>query len=76
MFQLINHRYTRRLPAVITTNDFTRSESRVIDRICDEGLSKLVQIRANSFRLRERKAFSAIKLDLDLPKSVNVPKES
>jgi len=55
MFQLINHRYTRRLPTVITTNDFTRSEPRVIDRICDRGLSKLVQISAPSYRLRGRK---------------------
>lgn len=56
MFQLINHRYNKRLPTVITTNDYTRSEPRVIDRLFDQAICQWVEVKADSYRLRAKAA--------------------
>lgn len=51
LYQLLNHRHSRRLPTVITTNvEFERIEGRVRSRLLDEDLIQLVKIAAPDYR--------------------------
>lgn len=47
---IVEERYRRRLPLVVTTNAFRALEPRVVDRLTDEGMSVVVEIRAGSYR--------------------------
>lgn len=51
LFQLLNHRYSRRLPTVITTNvDLDRLDARVRSRLLDGELVQSAKINAPDFR--------------------------
>ena len=51
LYQIINHRYTQRLPTVITTNiDLSEIDERVSSRLQDRGLVLKVNIDASDFR--------------------------
>jgi DNA replication protein DnaC len=51
LFQLLNYRYTRRLPTVVTTNiDIDRLDPRVRSRLLDEALIRRVKISAPDYR--------------------------
>ncbi len=51
LFQIINHRYTQRLPTVITTNvDLSEIDERVSSRLQDRSLVLKVNIDAADFR--------------------------
>ena len=51
LFQLLNHRYSRRLPTVITTNvDLDRIDGRIRSRMLDEGLMRRARITAPDYR--------------------------
>ena len=57
LFQIFNHRYNERLPTVITTNqDLRRIEERVLSRLLDTRLTRLVEIDGEDFRRRDRPA--------------------
>lgn len=51
LFQLLNYRYTHRLPTVITTNvDLDRIDGRIRSRMLDEGLIRRARITAPDYR--------------------------
>lgn len=51
LFQLLNHRYTHRMPTVITTNaDIDTLDPRIRSRLLDTGLITRVKIAAPDFR--------------------------
>lgn len=51
LFQLLNYRYSRRLPTVITTNvDLDRIDGRIRSRMLDEGLMRRARITAPDYR--------------------------
>jgi DNA replication protein DnaC len=51
LFQLLNHRYSRHLPTVITTNvDLDRIDGRIRSRMLDEGLIRRAPITAPDYR--------------------------
>ncbi len=51
LFQLLNYRYSQRLPTVITTNvDLDRIDGRIRSRMLDEGLMRRARITAPDFR--------------------------
>lgn len=51
LYQLLNHRHSRRLPTVITTNvDLDTLEGRIRSRMLDEALFRHVDISAPDFR--------------------------
>jgi DNA replication protein DnaC len=53
LFQLINHRYNRRLPTVVTTNrDPERIDQRIWSRLNDQSLVTTVHVGAGDYRLR------------------------
>jgi DNA replication protein DnaC len=55
LYQIFNHRYNERLPTIITTNqDLRRIEERVLSRLLDTRLTRLVEIDAEDFRRRDR----------------------
>lgn len=55
LFQLLNHRYTRRLPTVITTNvDLEMLDPRIRSRILDNTLIRRVTIQAPDYRTPAR----------------------
>jgi DNA replication protein DnaC len=51
-FLLVEERYRRRLPLVVTTNTYAALEPRVKDRLSDDGLAVVVAINAPSYRQR------------------------
>lgn len=54
LFQLLNHRYMRRLPTVITTNvDLSRLDPRVRSRLVDHALTLSVPLNLPDFRRNE-----------------------
>lgn len=61
LYQIINHRYNYRLPTVITSNrDIDKDiDKRISSRICDVGLSELIEVDAADYRKRpkERRTF-------------------
>ena len=55
LFQIINHRYTQRLPMVVTSNqDLAEIEGRIQSRLQDAELVTMVQIKSPDFRLPTR----------------------
>jgi DNA replication protein DnaC len=51
LYQLFNHRYTNRLPTIITTNEeFEAIEIRIRSRMVDPGLTQIITIMAPDFR--------------------------
>lgn len=55
LFQLLNHRYTRRLPTVITTNvDLESLDPRIRSRMLDNTLIRRVTIQAPDYRTPAR----------------------
>ncbi len=51
LFQLLNYRYSHRLPTVITTNvDLDRIDGRIRSRMLDEGLIRRARITAPDYR--------------------------
>jgi DNA replication protein DnaC len=51
LFQLLNHRYARRIPTVITTNaDLNALDPRIRSRLLDEGAIRRVRISAPDYR--------------------------
>ena len=51
LFQLLNHRYTHRMPTVITTNnELSRIDPRIRSRLMDEGMIRRVVITAPDYR--------------------------
>jgi len=51
LFQLLNYRYSHRLPTVITTNiDLSRLDGRIRSRLLDEGLIRQARITAPDYR--------------------------
>lgn len=51
LFQLLNYRYSRHLPTVITTNvDLDRIDGRIRSRMLDEGLMRRARITAPDYR--------------------------
>lgn len=55
LFQILDHRYQRRLPLVVVTNcALEELEPRIKDRLTDTALSTIVQIVAPSYRQRVR----------------------
>jgi DNA replication protein DnaC len=53
LFQLINHRYNRRLPTVVTTNrEPEKIDQRIWSRLNDRSLVVSVQVGAADYRLR------------------------
>lgn len=53
LFQLVNHRYNRRLPTVVTTNrEPERIDQRIWSRLNDQSLVTTVQVGAADYRLR------------------------
>lgn len=54
LYQIINHRYNRRLPTVITSNrEPLNIEPRIFSRMFDHKLSQAVFIKAEDYRLPE-----------------------
>jgi DNA replication protein DnaC len=51
LFQLLNHRYARHMPTVITTNaDINALDPRIRSRLLDEGVIRRVRISAPDYR--------------------------
>ena len=51
LFQILNYRYNYRMPTVITTNrEFHQIDDRIVSRMLDKGLCKLVEISADDYR--------------------------
>lgn len=60
LFQILNYRYTNRLPTVITTNvPLDRIEARIRSRMQDDNLSLLIEIKAPDYRQGARSAAPA-----------------
>jgi DNA replication protein DnaC len=56
LYQLINYRYTARLPTVITTNhSLDTLEPRIASRLTDRGLTGIVDINAPDYRRLDRR---------------------
>jgi DNA replication protein DnaC len=54
LYQIINHRYNRKLPTVITSNrDPVALEPRIFSRMFDKQLSRPFMIKAEDYRLSE-----------------------
>jgi DNA replication protein DnaC len=70
MFQLLNHRYSRRLPTVITTNvDVDTIDPRVRSRLLDQDLIHRVKITAPDYRTsaqNQHQQFSNLSLYLGM----------
>ncbi len=69
LYQILNHRYTHRLPTVITTNqEFAEIEGRIRSRLQDPDLVTVIRILAPDFRSpmrEERKSISTLELLAD-----------
>jgi DNA replication protein DnaC len=51
LYQIFNHRYTARLPTVVTTNEELESiEIRIRSRLADSAVSQILTLRAPDFR--------------------------
>ena len=55
MYQIFNHRYNQQLPTVVTINNRALGavDERVGSRLTDKALSKVVEIKARSYRERQ-----------------------
>lgn len=69
LYQILNHRYTHRLPTVITTNqEFAEIEGRIRSRLQDPDLVTVIRILAPDYRSpmrEERKTISTLELLTD-----------
>ncbi|MFN8530996.1 MAG: ATP-binding protein [Anaerolineae bacterium] len=66
LFQLFNHRYTYRLPTVITTNaDLDLMDGRVKSRLLDRTLTRRAIIEAPDYRINARRERDPIFTNLD-----------
>lgn len=55
LYQIINYRYNYRSPTVITTNrPLGKLDDRIASRIQDKGLSQVIEITADDYRMREK----------------------
>lgn len=67
MFQLLNHRYSHRMPTVITTNaDIDTLDARIRSRLLDVGLIRRVKITAPDFRSLVRNETDQLRSNLSL----------
>lgn len=67
LFQLLNHRYSYRLPTVITTNmDFQRLDPRLRSRLADKTQVFLVTIEAPDYRNADSSLHDPLLLNLEL----------
>ncbi|PJF41282.1 MAG: hypothetical protein CUN54_01985 [Phototrophicales bacterium] len=70
LFQLLNHRYSHRLPTIITTNvDLDRLDGRVRSRLLDEAIIHRAKIMAPDYRTvtqSEQQQFSSLVLYHDM----------
>jgi DNA replication protein DnaC len=54
LYQIFNRRYNLQLPTVVTSNrSLDMIDERIRSRMCDRALSKIVEIKAGSYRLKE-----------------------
>jgi DNA replication protein DnaC len=60
LYQLVNYRYSARLPTVITTNlPIERLEPRLASRITDRAFSRVVEMKGPDFRRFDRRSTAA-----------------
>jgi DNA replication protein DnaC len=61
LFQLFNHRYSHRLPTVVTTNtDLDTLDARIRSRLLDAGLIKRAKITAPDYRTYARNQYDQL----------------
>ncbi len=72
LFQLLNHRYSYKLPTIITTNmDIDRLDARLRSRLLDEEFTKRVKITAPDYRSSVANESQQILSNLGLYRDMN-----